>query len=145
MDWGKRLAEGSNILCAGVVVYNLGESRGWWPVSFPHDPAAVLAGAVILAAALNIIALHRKSTSARLANKDVKSKLKIHSAYYGIGNIHDADVAEFLQGLTGSGLSVWVGNNLVTPALWLYTHVSFDICTHARAVSYWAEGSSAFL
>lgn len=40
-------------------------------------------------------------------------KLKIDSAYYGLGNANDVDVTETLQDMPRNALSVWVGNNLI--------------------------------
>jgi hypothetical protein len=42
-----------------------------------------------------------------------QAKLKIDSAYYGLGNANDIDVTETLQNMPRNALAVWVGNNLI--------------------------------
>jgi hypothetical protein len=55
-----RLAQFANIVSGIVVVYDLVDKHGWWPVSFPRDPGFVLLAVCVIAAALlNTIALQR--------------------------------------------------------------------------------------
>jgi hypothetical protein len=50
----------------------------------------------------------------RLSESEQKpQKLKIHSAFYGLGNANDVDVTKFLQDSPREALWVWVGNNLI--------------------------------
>src|SRR5260370_14320369 len=64
MDIGKRVAEFADIVCAIGVVYDIGDKKGWWPLSFPHDPSYLIAILVVAACSLNVWALRRNSKPA---------------------------------------------------------------------------------
>jgi hypothetical protein len=49
----------------------------------------------------------------KVAGGPSQADLKIHSAFYGIGNPNDIDVTKILHEAPRNALSVWVGNNLI--------------------------------
>lgn len=117
---------------------NNGPSVWFWLMLLPPVVSSLFLGFALIAAS-------RKRTEPATvdpAQGESQTKLKIDSAYYGLGNANDVDVTERLQKMPRNALSVWVGNNLIPgisdPApgqvKQLTVHYSFGVQRSAPAV-----------